>query len=321
VDAFARLRPMLAVPGRPSAVARDHLHEIKWDGARVLVHLDGEGGHTIRSRSGADVTTGYPELAELAGRVDAPALVDGEVVALDERGAASFPRLQRRLQLRDPTRVRAAVADTPVQLVLFDVLVAHGEVVLDRGLEERRDLLDDLGVAGGRIQIPPSVTDLDRLLEVAAQRGDEGVVSKRRGSRYRPGMRSEDWVKLPFARTREVVVGAWRPEGGGRGGRLGAVIVGAYDDGGGLRLLGGVGSGLAGRAGSELLPRLRPSDVSPFVEPLPQRDARPVAPTVVGSVRHRGYTTEGRLRQPVWVGLRDDVSPEDVRLDQTPGPV
>jgi bifunctional non-homologous end joining protein LigD len=320
VESTAGLRPMLATPGRPRDVVDGFVHEIKWDGARVLAHLDGEGGMTLRSRSGADVTVSYPELADLATRVDAPTVLDGEVVVLDERGAASFSMLQPRLQLRDPARVRVAAQRAPVLYVVFDVLVCDGEPVLDVPVEQRRERLEALGLHGGRIQVPPTSPDLATLLEVAKARGDEGVVSKRLGSPYRPGARSTDWIKLPFADRRDVVVGGWRPEGAGRAGgagsdRLGAVVVGAYDEDGRLQELGAVGSGLAGKAGALVRERLEPSDDSPFAAPVTARDARFVVPTLVGTVRHRGLTGDGKLRQPVWLGLRDDIAPEDVVLD------
>jgi bifunctional non-homologous end joining protein LigD len=316
VDEMAGLRPMLATPGRPADVARGHLHEIKWDGARVLAHLDGEGGMTLRSRSGADVTVSYPELADLADRVDAPTVLDGEVVVLDDRGAASFSLLQPRLQLRDPARVRLAAQRAPVLYVVFDVLVCLGRPVLEVPVEERRSMLEGLGLHGGRIQVPPATDDVAQLLEIAKARGDEGVVSKRLGSTYRPGARSNDWVKLPFADRRDVVIGAWRPEGGGTAdGRLGAVVVGAYDDDGALHELGAVGSGLAGRAGEQVRELIEEQDASPFDAPLAARDARFVVPHLVGTVRHRGLTGDGKLRQPVWLGLRDDIDPDAVRLD------
>ncbi|MTV24319.1 DNA ligase [Nitriliruptoraceae bacterium ZYF776] len=307
------MRPMLAVPGDRGEVGRGFRHEIKWDGARALAHLDGEGGWTLRSRTGVDVTARYPELADLAARVAAPTVLDGEVVAVGADGVASFGALQPRMHLTDPHRVARAARTAPVQLVVFDVLVDGGEVVLAEPLEQRRARLEALGLHGGAVQVPPDGDDLDRMLAVAEARGDEGVVSKRLGSPYRPGVRSRDWVKLPFARRTEVVVGAWRPEGG-HGDRLGALLVGAHDADGRLVELGGVGSGLAGRAGTQVRALLTPSDTWPFTTPPRHRDARPVAPTLVGTVRYRGMTREGRLRQPVWLGLRDDVAPRDVRL-------
>lgn len=311
---------MLATAGRAADVTEGFLHEIKWDGARVLAHLDGDGGLVLRSRSGADVTVSYPELADLATRVDAPTVLDGEVIVLDEDGAASFSRLQPRLQLRDPTRVRRAAAESPVLYVVFDVLICRGRSVLEEPVEDRRAMLEELGLHGGRIQVPPATDDVARLLEVAAARGDEGVVSKRLGSTYRPGARSNDWIKLPFARRRDVVIGAWRPEGGERpsgatSSRIGAVVVGAHDADGELQVLGAVGSGLAGRAGDDLKGRLEAADRSPFATEVAAQDARFVVPSLVGTVRYRGLTGEGRLRQPVWLGLREDIAPSDVLLD------
>jgi bifunctional non-homologous end joining protein LigD len=319
-DQLAALRPMLAVPGRPEDVAVGFRHELKWDGMRVLATLDAAGGLTLRSRAGNDVTARYPELAVLADRLTGPTVVDAEVVAFDGDGAASFQRLQGRMHLADEARVRHAQRTTPVHLVVFDVLIDAGVPLLRAPLEERRAHLEALALHGGAVQVPPDDDDLARMFEIARGRGEEGVVSKRLGSVYRPGARSTDWVKLPFARRREVVVAGWRPEGGrhpgGDGiGPVGALLLGAYDDRGELRYLGAVGSGLAGRAGELVRSRLTPAARSAFAEVVPHADARPAVPELVGTVRHRGRTGEGRLRQPVWTGLRDDVDPATVRLE------
>ena len=223
------------------------------------------------------------------------------------------------MHLRDPGRVAQARRETPVHLVVFDVLVHAGEATVRAPLEERRARLEAAGLHGGPVQVPPASDDLDAMLAVARQRGEEGVVAKRLASPYRPGVRSHDWVKLPFTQRCEVVVVGWRPERGraaGRagGGRLGAVLVGAHDDQGRLRYLGAVGSGLAGRAGEELHAALRPSDTWSLVDPVPHDDAQPARPEVVGVVRHRGLTADGRLRQPVWLGRRDDVPAAQVQL-------
>jgi bifunctional non-homologous end joining protein LigD len=319
-DQLAALRPMLAVAGRAEDVAVGFRHELKWDGMRVLATVDSTGALTLRSRAGNDVTARYPELAVVADRLVGPTVVDAEVVAFDGDGAASFQRLQGRMHLADDARVRHAQRTTPVHLVVFDVLIDAGASLLRAPLEERRGRLEALALHGGAVQVPPSDDDLERMLEIARVRGEEGVVSKRLGSIYRPGVRSADWVKLPFARRREVVVAGWRPEGGrhpvgGGIGPIGALLLGAYDDRGELRYLGAVGSGLAGRAGELVRSRLTPAARSAFADAVPHADARPVVPELVGTVRHRGRTGEGRLRQPVWTGLRDDVDPVRVRLE------
>lgn len=316
--AIGALRPMLAVPGRPADLGPGWRHEIKWDGVRALVTVDGGRVH-VRSRTGGDVTARYPELQVLTERVSGRIVLDGEIVAFGPDGAASFAQLQRRMHLVDATRVRAAARGAPVHLVAFDLLVAGEEVLLDHPLEERRGRLAALGLHGGAVQVPPDSDDAVALLGVARTRGEEGIVSKRVASPYRPGVRSADWVKLPFSTRTDVVVGAYRPETGG-GSRLGAVIVGAHDGDGRLHELGGVGSGLAGRAGERLRGLLVAADGWPFAEPSRHADARAVRPVVVGTVRHHGWTAEGRLRQPVWVGTRDDVEAADVELPARPGP-
>lgn len=319
-ETIARLRPMLAVSGERAQVTTGHRYELKWDGVRVLASIGADGRMTLRSRTGNDVTPAYPELADLAARVAGPTVLDGEVVAFAPDGAASFGVLQRRMHLRDPTRVAQARREVPVHLVLYDVLVDAGEATLRAPLEERRGRLEAAGLHGGAVQVPPASDDLDAMLAVARSRGEEGVVAKRRGSPYRPGVRSQDWVKLPFTQRCEVVVVGWRPERGGAartrdGGRLGAVLVGAHDAEGRMRYLGAVGSGLGGRAGEQLRATLRSAQTWTSTDPVPHDDARPVLPQVVGTVRHRGLTTDGRLRQPVWLGRRDDVDPAEVHLD------
>lgn len=315
-ELVARLRPMLAVAGDAERLDADWLAEIKWDGVRVLAAVDADHRVTLRSRVGNDVTAAYPEVvAALVDRAPPRSVLDGEVVAFDAAGAASFALLQRRMHLRDPLRVRRARDEVPVHLVLFDVLVDAGEVTVRAPLHERRGRLLAAGLHGGALQVPPATADLDAMRTIARGRGEEGVIAKRRDSLYRPGERSHDWIKLPFDHRREVVVGGWRPErhaAGTTGRRLGAVLVGAHDEDGRLRYLGAVGSGLAGRAGDVLLAALRPGGGSPFADAVPHDDARFVVPQVVGAVRHRGLTGDGRLRQPVWLGTRDDVAAADV---------
>ncbi len=212
MEATAGLRPMLATPGRPADVVRGHLHEIKWDGARVLAHLDGAGGMTLRSRNGADVTVAYPELADLAGRVDAADRA--------RRRGGGARRARRRVVQRCCSRgcscairrrVRVAAARSPVMYVVFDVLVCRGRPVLEHPVEGRRQRARGARPARSATSRSRRRPATSRSCSRShAARGDEGVVSKRIGSPYRPGVRSTDWIKLPFAQQREVVVGAWR---------------------------------------------------------------------------------------------------------------
>lgn len=316
-----RLLPMLATPGSPADVAgAGWVHEFKWDGVRALVVSDGARVQ-LRSRLGNDVTAGYPELADLAPALPAGTVVDGEVVAFDARGAPSFPLLQRRMHLRDPTRVAMLAREVPVVLLVFDVLVDRGVPVVDESWSDRRARLERLDLAGAAWSTPPVVDDLGTALRTAAERGLEGVVSKRRDARYRPGERSPDWRKLRLMREQELVVGGLRRGQGRRSGAFGSLLVGTWDPQGDpdrpLRYAGGVGSGYSDRELARLEEVLAPlaRSTSPFHDLDRDPDVRWVQPEVVVQVRFREWTPEGRLRQPTYRGQRVDRDPRTVHRE------
>lgn len=308
------LLPMLATPGTPADVAgADWTHEFKWDGVRALVATDGIEV-TLRSRRGNDVTVAYPEtwvVAELLGR---PALLDGEVVAMDDAGVPSFSLLQSRMHVRDPSRVRVAATRTPVRLFVFDLLMLDGGWLLDRPYLERRDRLEELPLVAGPITVPPRTKDLSACLQAASDRGLEGVVSKRDASVYRPGERSRDWRKLRLVTEQEFVVVGYRPGRGNRSERIGALLVG-YWEGGELRLAGAVGSGLTQREIEALTEVLEPADSPWVVDEAGEAGVVWVEPTTVVQVRFREWTPDGRLRQPTYRGRRTDVDPAAVRRE------
>lgn len=312
-----RLLPMLATPGSIAEVTGDAwVHEFKWDGVRALVASDGRRLQ-VRSRAGNDVTAGYPELAELAPRLAAGTVVDGEIVALDERGAPSFPLLQHRMHLRDPARVAVARQRVPVRLLVFDLLAVEGRWLLDDPWEDRRGRLEALGLDGEAWAVPPVADDLHTALEAAQARGLEGVVSKRRGSRYRLGERSPDWRKLRLVREQDVVVGGWRHGEGRRADSLGSLLVGTFDEHGDLRFGGGVGTGFTDREVRRLAGELTGlvTNTPPFVDPPDERDVTWVRPELVVRVRYREWTPDGRLRQASYRGQRTDVDPRSATRD------
>ncbi|MBN9795904.1 non-homologous end-joining DNA ligase [Pseudonocardia alni] len=302
---------MLATPG-PLPTGAGWSFEVKWDGMRVLAEVTDGGGEPalrLRTRSGRDVTANFPELA---GLVDlAPdVLLDGEVVLLDG-GVPSFAALAH--------RIHGPVGGRPVTFMVFDVLRLYGVPLLDRPLAERRATLERLDLsATPHVETSPLYPDGAALLEVTASRGLEGVVAKREDSRYRPGRRSPDWVKIAHRHSQSCVVGGWKPERSGAAGRIGALLLGVPGPDG-LEFAGRVGSGLAGAAVQELLTaRLTGAPESPFAQVLPRVDAagaRWCSPTVVAEVAHLGWTAAGRLRQPVFRGIRDDVDAADVRRE------
>ena len=288
------------------------LHEVKWDGVRVLVDV-GAGGVRMTSRNGNAVTAAWPELSD-APLGDRDLLVDGEVIALNDRGVPDFRVLQHRMHLRGTTEVRRMVSQVPATLMVFDLLRLDGEDLTARPLEERRALLEELPLAETRWQVPAAYDDGEMLFAATLQQGLEGVVSKRRGSRYRFESRSEDWRKLAHRHRGSFVVGGWRPQVGTRD-RLAALLVGEVTPEG-LMYRGRVGSGIAGATSTRLSALLAPlaRDSSPFADDVPREDADGtswVEPQVVVDVDTHGlgYT---RLRQPSFQGVRADLSPEDL---------
>ncbi|WP_324421902.1 non-homologous end-joining DNA ligase [Phycicoccus sp.] len=294
------------------------VHEVKWDGMRVLVDVR-DGRVTVTSRTERDVTAAFPELDALAETYD-DLLLDGEVVAMEE-GRPSFHALAERMHVTKRRQAERLVATRPVTLMVFDLLRLFGQDLTAQPWSARRRLLEELELEGRSWHVPEVHDDGEVLLAVTAEQGLEGVVSKRRASRYLTGRRSPDWRKVAHRRTYSVVVGGWRPEvgsGASSAGRLGAVLVGLPDGEGGWRYAGRVGSGLAGSAGVALLRRLRAHerDASPFADEVPRIDASGttwVEPTVVVEVRTLQLTADHRLRQPTYLGVRHDLTPAELQ--------
>lgn len=313
---------MLATAGVPPA-GLGWAVEFKWDGIRALAASTGPALR-FTTRNGNDVTAAYPDLTGPAASSpwtgDRPVLLDGEIVALDAAGRPDFGLLQQRMQLRQPSA--ELVARVPVAYYVFDVLHLGNRRLLDEPYDVRRAVLHDLDLdTAAAVAVPPQHVDVDagRLLEVAREHGLEGIVCKRRSSRYEPGRRSPGWIKTALLTTQEVVVGGWTPGRGRRAGTVGALLLGAHDHGGALRYLGSVGTGFTAAALDHLYRILAPlaQDRPPFDEPIPAVEARAahwVRPVLVGEVVYRTLTHDRRLRHAAWRGLRPDRTPNDAVL-------
>lgn len=298
--------------GEPRLDPAEWAFELKWDGIRALATVR-DGRVTLRSRNGNDLTAQYPELQELAQRAGVDGVYDGEIVALDRRGRPSFQLLQNRMGLTKTREVDAARATTPVRLLLFDVLEADGHELTRHGYTARREALATVVVPGGVVEVPDAVEgDFAAALAESARLGLEGVVAKKRSSKYAEGRRSETWLKVKHHLTQEVVVGGWRPGAGRRAGGIGSLLLGVPGPDG-LEYVGRVGTGFRDRDLDEIADVLEPlaRKTSPFVDvPRPDaRDARWVRPSRVGEVRFAEWTGDGRLRQPSWRGWRPDKDP------------
>ena len=224
--------PMLATTGPLPADDGRWSYEVKWDGVRALVAVE-DGRVRLVSRNGNDISAAYPELRGLAAALGSPALLDGEVVAFDENGRPDFGRLQSRMHARRPSP--ALVTGTPVTLLLFDALHVDGDSLLDQPYAQRREVLEALPLSGERWQVPPAFPgDGEAVMTATRAQGMEGVVAKRKDSRYEPGRRSDCWVKVKHIRRTSAVVVGWKPGEGGRAGRIGSLLL-AVPAGDGLR--------------------------------------------------------------------------------------
>jgi DNA ligase D-like protein (predicted ligase)/DNA ligase D-like protein (predicted polymerase)/DNA ligase D-like protein (predicted 3'-phosphoesterase) len=302
------LAPMLATEGSIDKLkSTQWAFEGKWDGYRVLVDAN-RGKLNLRSRRGRDVTDEYPQLEALAADLaDHHVILDGEAVALDESGVPSFSEMQNRAR------------STRVEYWAFDILHLDGRSLLRAKYSDRRRLLEALASSGGLIVPDQLPGDGPEALEHARKHRWEGVVAKKRDSTYQPGRRSSSWIKDKIWNTQEVVIGGWRQGEGGRSSGIGALMLGVPEQGG-LQFAGRVGTGFTEKQLGKLKNILKPleTDESPFNTGLPTKDAKGVTfirPELVGEVRYSERTSDGRLRQPSWRGLRPDKTPDEVRWE------
>lgn len=316
------VQPMLATPGTlPDDADRWGL-EVKWDGVRAIVYVSG-GEVRAAGRRGVDATGRYPELQVLADLLPGrSAVLDGEVVAFDERGLPSFQRLQHRMH-QDRPDARLA-RRYPVHYVAFDLPYLDGHLLYDLPYRDRRALLDDLELAAGPIEAPPYLPGTDagqvrELLDYTREQGLEGLLAKRLDSPYRPGRRVDFWRKIKNFRTQDVVIGGWKAGQGRREGGIGSLLLGVYDDAG-LCFVGHVGTGFTDAALDDLHKMLAPLErsTSPYAREVPReyaRLARWVEPWLAGEVEFGRWTGDDMLLHASWRGLRPDIDPEDVRRE------
>lgn len=318
---------MLAASTAPPPTFDGWIIEPKWDGVRAVVTVH-DGRVAIASRLGNDVTGGYPELAGLAGDAGLDgrsAVLDGEIVAFDERtGRPSFQRLQRRMHVRSPGA--ALRREVPVQLLVFDVLWLDGEPVFEKPQVERRAVLEHLALDGPWWHTSPLVPPAspDELLDACRKTGMEGYVAKRADAVYVPGRRSTAWIKVKCVKRREFVVGGWSEGQGGRSGSIGSLAVGCWGldratgtSTGRLHYVGLVGSGLSQdliRQLTEVFARTGRDD-SPFTERLIGK-LHFAEPLLVAEVAYNEITESGTLRQPSLQGFRTDLRADEVLADE-----
>lgn len=286
---------MLATPWRAPFSDERWVFELKWDGVRCLLTSQ-SGVVRLHSRAGNDMTDRYPEIGR--GQFADDLVLDGEIIALDGRGRPSFELLQGRMG-------HAGAERAPISFVVFDLL-HEGNSLVGLPLEERRSAL-------ARLELPVPCVVADQYHGTSAAIWDfvtendlEGIVAKRLGSIYQPGLRSPDWRKISHFKQVRAVVGGFTPGTGGRESSFGSLLLGLRTDRG-LRWIGSVGSGFDDstlRVVREALDQMTTPD-SPFVENLELPEATWVSPQLVAVVRFKQWTKAGRLRAPSFKGFGD----------------
>ena len=330
----AKVSPMLASLEEPPLVKPGFIYEPKYDGIRAMIDLRPPGAKSgaaptvgIYSRNGREKHAQFPEivdgLSRLARGLPHPVLLDGEIVAIDPEGRPlGFQHVQGRIHLTSPADIARAARDKPTALVLFDLLRDGDEDVRGEPLAARRlrlqKRLRPRGAAARAIRLSEIVADDGRaLLERAHREGWEGLIVKDGHSVYQSGRRTPAWRKLKLLQEQEFVIGGWTEPRQTRQ-HFGALLVGYYDDGGALRWAGSVGTGFDQEELDRVAARLAPREIRacPFADRFRTAErAHWVRPELVAQIRFTEWTSDGLLRQPVYLGMRTDKRAKDVRRE------
>ena len=306
------VKPMKARLGDPDG-GTDWEFEVKWDGYRALAFCD--GGLRLQGRRLNQIGSDFPELAPLGTAHGAQGLIlDGELVVTDDDGRPDFQLMQSRREL-----------GLQAYYMVFDLLWAEGKDLRATPYLERRERLEALQLTGSAWSVPERLDgSLNEVLQATESLGLEGVVAKDPTSPYVPGRRTGYWLKVKHMRRQEFVVGGWLPGKGHRSGTLGSLLVGYHDqEPGGLVFAGRVGTGMDDELLAGLSNRLPDSarQDSPFrVEDIPAIPSNALwcDPDLVIEAKFTQWTRDGRLRNPVFLGLRPDKSPEEVVREEQP---
>ncbi|MEV6137851.1 non-homologous end-joining DNA ligase [Nocardia sp. NPDC051990] len=307
---------MLAVAGHLPSDDQRWAYEVKFDGIRAIGYVDRD--LRLISRNGNNITPAWPELAELAPATP-PFVIDGEIVTFTTDGRSSFEALQPRMHQRNPAAIRSLAKSVKATYVIFDLLHIGTRSLIDLPYEQRRQLLEQLGISAAHWRVPPRLHGPgSEVLAESRRLGLEGIVCKRLDSPYLPGRRSPLWIKVKNVNDQEVIIIGWRPGIGRRAGRIGSLLMGIYDNVGKLTYIGNVGTGFTQAMLDELKARLEPLQRKTPTADADIADAIWVEPQLVGEVSFAEWTGDGRLRHPSWRGLRLDKESREVKREYIP---
>jgi DNA ligase D-like protein (predicted ligase)/DNA ligase D-like protein (predicted polymerase)/DNA ligase D-like protein (predicted 3'-phosphoesterase) len=303
------IEPMLARPASKPPDSEGYVYEVKWDGLRALISVD-EGQIKIRGRGGMDMTKRFPELLTAEQSLRATSgLFDGEIVCLDEEGKPNFRNVIHRMQQKSDAAIQRAKAKHPAVCYLFDCLYLDGRPIVNEPLTRRREWLADAVKSGSAYRVSEVVEEGKAFFEAVKQIGLEGIVAKQRDSTYLPGKRSDAWVKIKTRQTLECAIIGYTPGRGDREASFGALHL-AQIDGSRLKYLGKVGSGFDDDSIQMVWADLgKLNAIKRPIKEKPLDDARSiwVEPKLMCEVQYASFTSDGLLREAVFMRLRPDL--------------
>jgi DNA ligase D-like protein (predicted ligase)/DNA ligase D-like protein (predicted polymerase)/DNA ligase D-like protein (predicted 3'-phosphoesterase) len=305
---------MLASSRRDVPASGDYLYEVKWDGIRAMITLD-EGEVRILSRNRRDITEPFAELLAPDKAFRASSLVlDAEIVCLDDEGRPLFKDVINRMRQTTESAIKRGMSRHPVVCYVFDLLYLDGRPVHGEPIERRREWLTDVIKTGSAYRVSETVADGSALFAATSQMGLEGIMAKEAGSRYYPGKRSTQWVKIKARQTADCVIIGYTQGKGDRASTFGALHLAQYDSGN-LHYVGKVGTGFDDRKLRNVLTELKKvkeANKRPVKEkPLDDAQSVWLEPKLLCEVEYASLTNKGTLREPVFVRMRPDLSIEN----------
>jgi bifunctional non-homologous end joining protein LigD len=297
--------------------------EPKYDGIRVLAYVTSDSVKLI-TRNGKDKAQQFPEivaaLKRLASQAKRSLVLDGEIVALIDAEPARFQELQSRMHVRESHMIERHATSTPAALILFDILVDGDDVLIREPWTRRRErLVKRIGKrTSTQIRVTDSIEgDGKNMLEKARRQGWEGIIAKKTDSRYEPGNRSRSWLKLKIEFRQEFVIGGYTEPRNSRE-HIGALLLGYFDQDRFI-YVGHTGGGFTREGLADMYRKLKPLETktSPFEEtPKTNENAHWVKPKIVVEVKFNEWTSDRRLRQPIFLGVRDDKPAREVTREE-----